>query len=93
MSDDTEEVGYEVVVPFVVVQSEGGPFDDEAYVCGFEAAKIDEALTRGRPFITTVVHTANMPQFDLMAMRWGYTLRSERHDDDWTSVWFTKAGA
>ena len=37
---------YELVMPFVVVTSAGGPYDDESYVAGFEASRVDALFTQ-----------------------------------------------
>lgn len=72
MSDD-EESGYEIVMPFLPVQSNGGPHDDDAYVAGYEMGLLDAQLggtvyDQGR-----AIHTENRDQADLIAMRNGFT--------------------
>lgn len=67
--------GYELVIPFLPVQSEGGPYDDLAYTAGFEMGALYarlEAETSPGP-IGITVHHENQQQADLIAMRHGYT--------------------
>jgi hypothetical protein len=82
MSDSTE---YEFVVPFVIVKSQGGPFDDSAFVAGvitgalyqeLETCAVMKAIPRAR-----YIHTLLLPQVDLIAMRHGYQLRYEDLDE------------
>lgn len=68
---------YEMVMPFVVVASKGGPFDDSSYAAGWEAGAIDERLSTLTLVDKTLtlgitVHTENRPQLDLVAMKHGY---------------------
>lgn len=92
MSDDVE---FGLVMPFVVCQSKGGPYDDEAYVAGYEAGRLDALMSispllpgarinEGVPY-----HSDNMPQIDLIAMQHGVIVESEDLGDGWTSVTFS----
>jgi hypothetical protein len=68
--------GYELIMPFLPVQSRGGPFDDGAYAAGFEMGNLDARLAMyGFPFppIDITIHAVNREQADLIAMRYGYT--------------------
>lgn len=85
MTDDAPEGGsqprYELVMPFVVVASAGGPYDDEAFVAGWSCAEVDQALTALAPWRATfqrAVRAGVVPQVDLIAMKHGYRLV---HDD------------
>jgi hypothetical protein len=77
MTDDGHDdgSGYELVMPFVAVASQGGKYDDESYVAGWEmgrlAAQLDLAkhMRLGLPHAT--IHPENVPQADLLAMRVG----------------------
>lgn len=44
MSDE-HEADFGLVMPFVVVVSHGGPYEDAAFAAGWECGRIDEALT------------------------------------------------
>ena len=82
--------GYELVMPFVVCRSQGGPYDDGAFVAGFECGALEARLTIGRPASCELyVRTASLPQIDLIAMRHGYQVEAEPWDEDpdeWTHV-------
>jgi hypothetical protein len=92
-SDDSET--YDLAMPFVTVKSEGGPFDDEAYVCGFEAGQLDSRLAQISAFLdtyATAIHVENRKQADLIAMRYGFTTEFEECGEDcgWLHVTFTR---
>ena len=91
-----EEVGFELAMPFVVCKSKGGPYDDAAYVAGWEGAYWDLELQRMGEFTTghTIVasiHTDNQPQIDLIAMKHGWTATFDEPDPEfpgWLTVTF-----
>ncbi len=82
MSDDTE---YGLVMPFVIVKSNGGIYDDAAFVAGASCGQLMAELE------TLAAHRATpsqrymrpelLPQIDLIAMRYGYKLRPQEIDD------------
>lgn len=59
--DDHEEHDAEfgLVMPFVVCESQGGPYDDNAYVAGFEAGNLAMNLVLNRAPFNATVHTEN----------------------------------
>lgn len=76
---------FELVMPFVVTDDRGGPYQGEAYVAGYEAGRIDVllyALPADQPTYVCVAHPGNQPQLDLIAMNRGFTLVWEWADDD-----------
>lgn len=84
---------FDLVMPFVVVVSSDGPFDDDAYVCGFEAGDIDRYLGSDGVYLpwTVTVHTDNLPQLDLIAMRHRYRMLVLEHEEPvegWSLVQF-----
>lgn len=85
---DTE---YGLVMPFVVVVSKGGPFDDFSFVAGFECGQVAAELQHLAPkSYSRTVHTANVPQLDLIAMNEGYAMRSEPTGvEGWSNVTMT----
>jgi hypothetical protein len=93
VSDGPSEFG--LVMPFVTVASEGGPHEDEAYVCGFEMGHVDAFLEFGKPERHEMwVHAASVDQADLIAMRNGYRLTvGESYADEWTAVTFELAAS
>ena len=79
---------YGLVMPFVVCASQGGPYNDDAYVAGYETGALDAKLHYERPDLLQVtVHTDNVPQLDLVAMRHGYDVDSTTTvRDGWTII-------
>jgi hypothetical protein len=92
MSNEQE---YDLVVPFVVVASKGGPYDDEAYCAGWQMATVDSKLANcpeGLKGLRMVVYSANRPQADLVAMRHGFTTIVEDTEyDEWLDVTFLRS--
>jgi hypothetical protein len=90
-----EDSGAMLSIPFVTVTSAGGEHDDASYVAGFEMGNLAGYLAtcrdannitpRGRE-----IHTENLLQADLIAMRYGYLLvkHSVQTDDGYTSILF-----
>lgn len=78
---------------FIMCQSEGGPFDDAAFVAGFYCGLIDrELVLRPRMFIIQCwVPTVLLQQLDLIAMRHDYVTTVQGHSEDgvWSLVLFT----
>ncbi|MCV7004591.1 hypothetical protein [Mycobacterium gordonae] len=84
MSDKPEdESNYDLVMPFLPVQSKGGPHDDDAFTAGYEMGLLDATLGRfmispyenGQP-----IRAENAQQADLIAMRHGW--RAEFTDQE-----------
>jgi hypothetical protein len=84
MNDDNRPEEYRLVMPFVVCRSQGGPWDDEAFVAGYEMGRIDQ--DPGLVGSTgCYIHADSVPQADLIAMRHGLTC--ETADTDESGVW------
>lgn len=89
MSDDDptdeEHPPPELVMPFVVCTSQGGPYDDDSFVAGCEFATIDFALRTIRPLgvrcYERYVHPGLIPQLDLLAMHLHWSLVTEPWDE------------
>lgn len=77
---------YGLVMPFVVCASQGGPYEDDAFVGGYECGQIDTALSLRQPIGYRQVHTTSLPQLDLIAMRHGYRLLKGEDNDGWTEI-------
>lgn len=62
---------YELLMPFLPVQSRGGPHDDAAYVAGFDMGQLNIALEHldRRMGAVQMIHEENQAQADLIAMR------------------------
>lgn len=94
--DQPQEDGYELVVPFIVCQSKGGPHEDDAFVAGFQCGQIDQALKTG-PAVMAVriwfpmVRTDLREQLELIAMHRGYpVVEFEQSEEvpEWADVTF-----
>lgn len=100
MSDEEEfdHAAPVLVMPFVVCESQGGPYDDDAFVAGCRYASIDHALQMILQFGVTQyeqwIEPALVPQLDLLAMHLGWKLTAEPwedHPDEWVLARFVKA--
>jgi len=83
-----EEAAMSLVVPFVICQSQGGTFDDDAFVAGFQCGEIDRALLAGAALgAETVrfplVRTALIRQLELCAMNRGYPHLDVDTSEEW----------
>lgn len=93
MNDREGEYG--LVMPFVVCQSNGGTYDDHGFVAGCEYGYIHGLLAAKPPVLERYVRTETMPQYDLLAMHEGYSMKAEaweEYSDEWTHVVFTRDG-
>jgi hypothetical protein len=95
MSAEHEEPTYELVMPFVVCVSNGGLYEDEAFVAGWRLAKLEASLEHPPPVhavLETTVKHADVPQCDRIAMKHGYKLSVEPVEDDeeWVHAIFDK---
>jgi hypothetical protein len=87
VNDKDEAAEHELVMPFVAVTSEGGPFDDEAYSGGWEMGALDMFLAANRPpFHGQHILAENAKQADLIGMKHGYKVTVRVMDDnpDWS---------
>ena len=73
-------------MPFVVVESAGGPYEDESYIAGFEASRIDALLTQLPRRIAIAVRTPNLPQVDLIAMSHDYLVHRGEETESHTNI-------
>lgn len=88
MSEDPER---ELVMPFVVVESTGGPYADAAFVAGYECGWIDAMLYALRPAGASLqrwVYPALLAQIDLIAMKHEMKMSVLEHDEsgEWVSI-------
>lgn len=99
MTDEPDEQPtepqYEIVMPFVVTQSNGGPYDDDAFVAGWYAAELDivlEQMARFHCGMARTVPTPLVPQIDLIAMKYGFYFEHEPCEDaeGWSNVQILK---
>lgn len=92
---DEGEVEYGLVMPFVTVHSKGGPHEDAAYTAGWEMGSLDARLTYELPAVLELtIHTVNVPQADLLAMKHGYAgVSGESEVDGWSFLTLTRVKA
>lgn len=82
--------GYELVMPFVVVASKDGPYDDLAYAAGWEAGQIDlllghlDFIPGSKMRLPQAVRTDNTPQLDLIAMKHDLVASFDDAGDGWS---------
>jgi len=83
--DQPEQDGYELVLPFVVCASVGGPYEDQAFVAGYQAGQVDRALATvaavGGLGLKVTVYAALAKQLDLIAMKHGFVSTTEAVGD------------
>jgi hypothetical protein len=87
VSDSDREATHELVMPFVVCKTQGGPYDDEAFVGGVWFGQFDSLLhTAAKVGCDVTPHVAVpsplVPQLDLLAMNHGYQLVAEEYEED-----------
>lgn len=96
-AEEPEEPGdYGLVMPFVVVASAGGPYDDESFVAGCRFEAVWNELRHQPAEYQSYEYPALVPQLDLIAMKEGYTMTTEpwdEHPDEWALVTFTRRDA
>lgn len=93
MADD--DIEYALVMPFVVCQSHGGPYEDQAFVAGYQAGQIDRALRAaaaiGATQLRATVYAALVPQLELIGMNHGFPSMTAENSDgtpEWSLVTF-----
>ena len=88
---DHEEPQFDLVMPFITVESKGGPHDDDAYVAGYEMGRLDAVLAAGPLRHDTTIHSVSARQADLLAMRHGYRASIvESETTGWSHAVFTR---
>jgi hypothetical protein len=84
---------YSLRVPFVVCESEGGPYPDQPFVAGVQYGRVFDLLERGPNELRITVYPELVPQLDLLAMDLGYSFVAEPWQDgpdEWAFVTFTR---
>lgn len=83
---------YGLVMPFVCVTSRDGPYEDVAFVAGYQVGSIDARLADRRIAATTeMLYAPLREQVDLVAMRHGYETEVLREvEDEWLHIGFTR---
>jgi hypothetical protein len=92
---DHEEPGWDLVMPFVVCASQGGPYDDRSFVAGYQLGRLDRDLgvLAALEFasVSRVLYTDSLAQADLIGMRHGYRMERGYEHDRWSDVDFLAA--
>lgn len=89
MSDEAE---YELVMPFVACASEGGPYEDVAFVAGIYLGQVMQWIEDGKPSVhhhkVWCMPSLLVPQLDLLAMKHALIMETYVYDEnpDWTYV-------
>ena len=90
---EEHEHEYELVMPFVVCRSQGGPYDDEAFVAGCRFRELKFRLEVGRPTTLVTFESPDLiPQLDLLAMDLGYHIVHipwPEASEEWEQVTFS----
>lgn len=74
-------------MPFLPVESRGGPYQDSSYAAGFEIGRLYVLLEFGAmPYWEGQIRTPNLGQVDLICMRFGYIIEFWQGDDQFTFV-------
>lgn len=87
----SDELDFQLNLPFVNLVSSGGKYDDESFCAGFEMGLLDFRLFQAAAIQAKILHatirTANKGQADLIAMKHGMIIE-EAHTDD-SGEWVT----
>jgi hypothetical protein len=92
---EEEESEFELVMPFVICKSAGGPHDDAAFVSGYRLGALDAALKVGAVFTELEPPVVSAPpneekQIDLLAMKHGYKVHVREYNEDWSIYMFER---
>lgn len=78
--DDDDDLEYAMAFPFVTVQTQGGPHEDNAYCAGYEMGQLDKSLADVPAWVeggTFTIQTVNIKQADIIAMNYGFVAEFE----------------
>jgi hypothetical protein len=92
---ERQDHGMSLVLPFVVVESKGGPYADEPFVAGYQAGEIDARLAQAELIGADVVRVAMvrralLPQLELHGMRYGFNVlepTEPHHEEAGSDYW------
>lgn len=89
-----EDEHFGLVMPFIACRSQGGEFDDDAFVSGWRCGAVDALLAWPETVDYEVyAREHDLAQLDLIAMRRGFVMTNEPSDDGWLNVTFQRAPA
>lgn len=84
----------DLVMPLIVVASNGGPYDDASFVAGMHLQQLWGVLERKPMSYQQFVRSDLIPQIDLLAMHFGYRMDAEPwapEPDQWTFARFGRS--
>jgi hypothetical protein len=96
MADDNEST-YELAVPFICCQSNGGPYDDLSFAAGYQAGILDQEMKEGTQPVTATIQGSLFKQIDLLAMHRGWVLVMlagpgiKTDDEEWVPIELTRS--
>lgn len=89
--DDRDHDDFNLVLPFVSVESVGGPYHDSSFTAGFQVGEIcGELKTRNIVATTYLILSPLHVQADLIGMKYGYKSDILHDDGEWTQIGFTR---
>lgn len=86
MSDADEAQESELLIPFVVVQSRGGPWEDGAFTAGWRLGQLWQVLAPSGAGWRGMVREDDLPQVELIAMHYGCTVEKDEPFVGWVHV-------
>jgi hypothetical protein len=96
MMTEQEPDHWGLVMPFVVCASQGGTYEDQAFVAGWRLGQLDlelDSAVKTNKIVSATVRPMDLPQVDLIAMRYGYLATNtpwEEAPDEWVYVTFER---
>ena len=81
--DEDDGEHFELAYPFVCTVSNGGQWDDEAFVAGMQLGDLTARMRATEPVIEVPVVPGLLAQIDLAAMHHGYALSVVSSDESW----------
>jgi len=86
-----EHKGQKLTMPFVVVDANGGEYDDMAFAAGWQLGYLAHELSLRRlASAEALLFTDSLPQVDLIAMMFGYSTFVASSDETWSQVMFKR---
>lgn len=91
MNDNEAESS--LVMPFVLTVSNGGPYEDAPYVAGWNMGVLETEMHIGKTLgmlpRMRYLSPVDAPQIDLLAMRFGFEVKTTEYSEEWTLYTFS----
>jgi hypothetical protein len=82
-----DRAGFGLVMPFTMVMSKGGPYEDKSFTAGYQMGEIAGKLEmRSIAASTYLIYVDLIDQLDLIAMRFNYKTEVLYQDEYWVQV-------